>query len=362
MFIIFLAVLFGASWYVPFRLKHLLGLATIWPWQVLAFLLLLSYPLLLMTIAASSQSRIIGVVYNLLGLWMMLYLAFCVFLLVGHLLSPLLGKVSGAWIAAVCFALSFAYVATGFIKAQSFKVIEYEIPVKGLQAGVTIVHLPDVHLGTQRGAGYLKRVVKAVNDLNPDIVLFNGDLVDANIALSKDVFAGFDALGGEKYFTSGNHEYYIDTAKTFEMINGAGIRILDNEMVETHGLQLIGLGYMNADNKTHDAHRVNDLTIEEELPKIKRDAGKPVLLAHHSPVGLSYVAAGKIDLMLSGHTHGGQIFPFTLFAKKLFPLVKGLHEIDGAKFLVSQGAGTFGPLMRLGTVNEIQLVKLIPNL
>lgn len=77
-------------------------------------------------------------------------------------------------------------------------------------------------------------------------------------------------------------------------------------MVDTHGLQLIGLEYMNAHRVTYDAHIVNDLTMEEELPRIQRSADRPTILVHHNPVGLQHAHRGKIDAMLSGHTHGGQ--------------------------------------------------------
>ena len=117
---------------------------------------------------------------------------------------------------------------------------------------------------------------------------------------------------------------------------------------------------MNADRATYDAHMVNDLTMEEELPKIQRSPVKPLLLAHHSPVGMQYASKGGVDVMLAGHTHGGQIFPGTILTKIRFPTLKGRFTIDDMTLLVSQGAGTFGPWMRLGTFSEVQFIKLVP--
>lgn len=105
-------------------------------------------------------------------------------------------------------------------------------------------------------------------------------------------------------------------------------------------------------------HAVNNLTIKEELPKIPLSKDLPVVLMHHSPVGLEYVARAGVDLMLSGHTHAGQIFPATLITPLLFPLNKGLHRQSNTYFFVSQGAGTYGPRMRLGSSNEINLIRL----
>ena len=214
------------------------------------------------------------------------------------------------------------------------------------------MHIPDLHLGAQRAEAYLGNVVDTINRHNPDLVLYNGDLVDSNIALRPELFALFRTVKGEQYFTTGNHEFYLNTTRALELTAGAGIRILRSELVETHGLQLIGMEYMNADRKTYDAHMVNNLTLEEELPKIQRSAGLPTLLAHHSPVGLQYVSAGNINIMLSGHTHGGQVFPGTALIGMRFPMNKGRHQVGGATLLVSQGAGTFGPWMRLGTLTN----------
>jgi predicted MPP superfamily phosphohydrolase len=223
------------------------------------------------------------------------------------------------------------------------------------------MHISDLHLGAQRGEAYLQDVLEAVKRHRPDLVLYNGDLVDSNIALRPELFALFKNVDAEQYFTTGNHEFYIDTSKALTFIENAGIRILRSEMVETHGLQFIGLEYMNADRGTYDAHIVNDLTIEEELPKIQRSASLPTLLAHHSPVGLQYVSKGNIDVMLAGHTHGGQLFPGNILTKIRFPMNKGQYQAGGTTLLVSQGAGTFGPWMRLGTFNEVQLVTLVPG-
>ena len=160
------------------------------------------------------------------------------------------------------------------------------------------------------------------------------------------------------YFCTGNHEHYVDMEKALDIIAGHGVRILHNEVVQTNGFQLVGLDYMNADENTFDMHAVNKLTIKEELPKILLDQNLPVVLMHHSPVGLDYVVKAGVDLMLSGHTHAGQMFPATLINNYIFPLNKGLHRKGGTTFFVSQGAGTYGPRIRLGSNNEINLIRL----
>ncbi len=357
MFIIVMTLLAISAWYIPSRLKSLLRLRRVWPWR----LLLAVFPVVLLSGAYTSANPLLAWLYNVSGLYLIFHGCFFLYLILTHILTPLLRKASGRKIVAVGLALSLFYVGYGFWRANSFTVTDYEIPVKGLAEKLTIAHISDLHLGAQRGEDYLARVIEAVKARRPDVVLFNGDLLDSDIALRPELFSLFKNLPGEKFFTTGNHEFYIDTDLALRLIGQAGIRILRNEMVEISGLQLIGLDYMSADQNARDPHIVNDLTIEEELPKIRRRADVPSILIHHSPVGLAYIEDGGIDLMLSGHTHGGQLFPGIFLAQIRYPLVKGLSQVGETRFLVSQGAGTFGPWMRVGTFNEVQMVTLVPD-
>lgn len=356
-----LLTLVFAAWYIPFRLKLLLGLKRAWPWQVLTLAIIAGYYGILAKGIYTSTNPGAAVAYNVLGLVFIFLIYLFLYLLATHILSRFLKKFTGKRIALGGMVLCLGLVGFGFFQAQSYTVTNHEITVKGLAAPVSIMHIPDLHLGAQRGEEYLSDVVGTIERYKPDIVLFNGDMVDSNIALKPEMFSLLKTVAAEQYFTTGNHEFYLDTDKALELIADAGIRILRTEKVETHGLQLIGMEYMNADRQTFDSHMVNDLTIEEELPKIIRETAKPAVLVHHSPVGLQYVSQGDIDVMLSGHTHGGQVFPGTILTHIRFPMYKGRYHIGGTTLLVSQGAGTFGPCMRLGTFSEIQFIKLLPE-
>jgi len=361
MMMICLSLFIFSAWYVPFRLKRLCGLKRAWPLSAAVFLLLAGFYGMLLKGLYTSANPAFNVAYNVLGLFLIFQTFLFIYLFAAHVLSPLLKKYPGKGVAAAGLFICLGLVGFGFIQAQSFTVTYHEIGVRGLTRPVNIMHIPDLHLGGQRREGRLKELIETVERHRPDIVLYNGDMVDSNIALTPELFALFDSVQAEQYFTTGNHEFYIDMEKALQLIAGAGIRVLRNEMAETNGIQLIGLEYMNADRVTYDSHMVNDLTIEEELPKIVRDGSKPSVLVHHSPVGLQYVSKGNIDVMLSGHTHGGQVFPGTVLVGFRFPMNKGRYQVGGTTLLVSQGAGTFGPWMRLGTFNEIQFVKLIPE-
>lgn len=140
------------------------------------------------------------------------------------------------------------------------------------------------------------------------------------------------------------------------------VHVLHNEVVETNGLQLVGLDYMNADAETFNMHPSEDRrTIQSVLSRLRLKRGLASVLMHHSPSGAQYAAAAGIGLMLSGHTHAGQFFPGTVFARWVFEFNRGLSRQGGTQVFVSQGAGTFMARVRIGTLNEINLLRLVPG-
>lgn len=265
-----------------------------------------------------------------------------------------------AWCATVPAVLAALLVFGGWLHAQSFQIRTLEIPLAGLQKPVTVLHISDLHLGPQRGKAWLRRMVDTVNAQNPDFVLYNGDLADSNCALHDDLFTLFRDVRVPQLYTIGNHEYYIDTPRVLKLIEKNGIRILRNEAVEIAGIEVTGLEYMSEKSIKKDPHRVNNLTVEEEVPKIVRKGKLPQVLFHHTPRGADFIARSGFDVMISGHTHDGQVFPGVLFTKLMFPYECGFYRIGNMTLFVSQGAGTFGPWMRLGTSNEIQLIRFVP--
>ncbi|MDR1313906.1 MAG: metallophosphoesterase [Deltaproteobacteria bacterium] len=360
MFLAVMALLALSLVYTPWRMKKWMGLKRFWPWTAVGFAWTGGYLALIMSGAYTLDSRFFAVLFVALGLLFM----FGVYAFFGTLLLEILKAAvkklpAKAAARAVC-VLSLALVAYGFANAQSFRVTRYEIEVPGLRKAVTLVHAPDLHLGPARGAGYLRKALAAIDGLKPDFVLYNGDLVDGNIALKPEVFDQFRNVDARQYFTTGNHEYYVDTDEVLDFVRNAGIRALLSERVEESGLNLIGMHYMNADLNTNQGHRVNDLGLDRELPKIARDPDLPDLLVHHSPVGLQYADGEGIEVYLAGHTHAGQVFPGTLLIRRNFPYFRGRYDIGGVKLLVSQGVGTFGPVMRLGTFSELQHITLKP--
>ncbi|MDR0356098.1 MAG: metallophosphoesterase [Deltaproteobacteria bacterium] len=375
MFMAILAVLVFSAFYEPYFLRKMFGSKKrVWPFQILTLLFLAGYFALVASGASTKPSYVVAFLYDFLGLFFIfqVYLFFYLRLvqlicLLRKLLFPSAKKVKVfspkpllKKQAIFGLLLCAGLVIYGAIEARSFIVTEHEIALPNLKREVRVLHAPDLHLGASRGEAYLETILAAVAELKPDIIFYNGDMVDSRLALKPEIFDQFKNLPAEQYFTTGNHEYYVGVDEVVDMVKNAGIVVLRSQLVDTHGIQFIGLEYMNADPESTDAHQVNALAMSEELPKIASSSERPIVVIHHSPVGMKYASAYGAKAMLSGHTHGGQVFPGTLIIKSRFPMYKGRYKLDDMVVLVSQGAGTFGPMLRLGTENEIQLVRFVP--
>jgi len=221
-----------------------------------------------------------------------------------------------------------------------------EVELEGFGTELNIVQLSDIHVGSVRGDGYLKRIVEKVNKLEPDAVVITGDLFDGSAPLHDDMIDPLNDIVAPVYFISGNHEMYEGIDEIRRIISNTKLHDLDDKVVEIKGVQLIGVGFEQQKNN-----------LNGNIPSFDKD--KPAILLHHIPEGVDYAKSTGIDLMLTGHTHNGQIVPFNLLVKMIFSRSEGLYDVDGMKLYVSPGTGTWGPPMRLGSMNEITLLHLI---
>jgi predicted MPP superfamily phosphohydrolase len=256
--------------------------------------------------------------------------------------------------------LTAAVSLYALFNALSFTIASVSIPIKNLKNEVKIAQISDVHLGAARGKGYLEKIVAKTNEFKPDFVVITGDIADSRAALTGEMFTPLKNLEAPAYFVYGNHDAYIGLNEIINKMKENNVQILGNEVVVTNGLKLIGLNYMKADDTVYDPHQVTAETIKDILPTLDLSGDNPKVALHHGPWGIEYMNEYGIDLVLAGHTHGGQIFPANLMAKLIFPYVKGLAAYKGTYMYVSQGAGTFLPRMRLGTNNEINFISLEP--
>ncbi|GAA3195972.1 metallophosphoesterase [Dactylosporangium siamense] len=218
--------------------------------------------------------------------------------------------------------------------------------------GTRIALVSDVHLGALRGRAHTERVVAAVNALDADIVAMVGDLVDGTVGDLASAAEPLRGLRGRRgvYFVTGNHEYFSGHEDWIEQVGALGLRVLRNARVEIDGLDLAG---------------VNDATggsvgdpPDYDLALAGRDPARPVVLLAHQPVQAHEAAKRGVDLQLSGHTHGGQLWPFHYVTRMSQPVISGLGEVGGMPVYVTNGAGFWGPPVRVGAAPDVTLVEL----
>ncbi|PXY02620.1 hypothetical protein DF185_00565 [Marinifilum breve] len=250
----------------------------------------------------------------------------------------------------------------GVWNASHQRVKYVDVRIDGLEKNLKLVHLSDIHLGHFRGAEFLEKMVKKTNAQHADAIFITGDYLDAKIALKNEHFEPLKKLNAPIYFVEGNHDEHTDIEAINSKMREVGVRVLENEIVKFNGIQIVGLNHMLADKETFDMHASPfKPTVKTTLAELQVQANQPAVLLHHAPNGIKYASQYGIDLYLAGHTHAGQIFPFNLLSEFLFEYNRGLHEYQGTKVFVSEGVGTAGPPMRLGTQSEIVVINLIAN-
>lgn len=258
--------------------------------------------------------------------------------------------------AGATLALLACITAWGIYGGQKVPAIkQIAIPFKDLPPeleGFKIAQISDMHIDSNWKLRQFAGIVDEINAAKPDLVLVTGDLIDPGIACAP----GLAELAGKiksrfgLYGSLGNHEYYYGLDSSMELYKAFGIKLLRNEARLVGGLRLIGLGDI------HTEH----LTEEEVTGQLKKNSnGEFTIVMSHQPVFYPAIAAAGKYLVLSGHTHKGQIFPFHVFTKLFYKYFYGLYRIDDSVFYVTSGAGTWGPALRWLAPAEIPVITLV---
>jgi predicted MPP superfamily phosphohydrolase len=229
-------------------------------------------------------------------------------------------------------------------------------------SGLSIVQLTDIHIGPTIGRKVLESVVEKANGAKPDAVVITGDLVDGRVSELRDkveVLAQLRARYGV-YFVTGNHEYYSGVDPWLTELRRLGIRVLRNERValgdSARSIDLAGIDDAGA------ARFGNGHGPDLEKALAGRDPERELIVLAHQPKAIAEVSAMKAGLQLSGHTHGGQIFPFNAVVALVQPYVSGLHHHNElTQIYVSRGTGYWGPPMRLLAPAEVTKLVLAPG-
>jgi predicted MPP superfamily phosphohydrolase len=219
--------------------------------------------------------------------------------------------------------------------------------------GFRIVQISDLHIGPILDRRFAARLVERCNALRPDLIAITGDLVDGHVARVADEvepFAGLQAVHGV-FFVTGNHDYYSGADAWVARVERLGMCALRNRHV-TIGRD--GAAFDLAGVEDHHAHLVSSTQRSDLTAALAgRDAQRPVVLLAHDPLTFRSAARLGVDLQLSGHTHGGQIWPFRYLVRLSTPFVVGHYRRDASQLYVSRGTGFWGPAMRLFAPGEI---------
>lgn len=243
--------------------------------------------------------------------------------------------------------LSLLIGALGFVNAQFPVVRKVRLESSKVSRPMRFVQISDVHIGS-RTSGFLDRVMRQINRLDADFLCITGDFIDAS-GVTETELASLKSYTGKIYFCIGNHEKYEDLDAITQRLSNLGVTVLRNQSVIDGNVQFIGIDDM--DDALQVSRQIAKVTIEHE---------NFVILLYHRPRGLRAAADSGVDLMLSGHTHNGQIVPFNLIVARVFAKTRGLYQRGKTSLYVSTGTGTWGPIMRIGTRSEITLFEIIP--
>jgi uncharacterized protein len=242
--------------------------------------------------------------------------------------------------------------------ARDIELEVVDVKINNLKQPYSIVQLSDIHIGGLIDKDFIKSLVDKVNILNPDVIVITGDLVDTKLDFAK---AALDELRNLKsnfgtYFIVGNHEYFHGVQPIIDYVNSLGIKTLENENVyigaKDTGFYLCGV---------YDRFGNRYGSYKPDIKKaLENTNNHPTVLLAHQPKFIDELESTKgIDLILCGHTHGGQIFPFNFLVKLQQPYVRDLNtHNEFTQVYVNKGTGFWGPPMRLGASSEITFLKL----
>lgn len=271
-----------------------------------------------------------------------------------------LSRLSARW----AVALTILSTVAGLVIARRPRLVEVDIPVARLPSalhGFSIAQISDLHVGSTIKRGFVERIVARVNDLNADLIAVTGDLVDGSVFdLSRHTapLAGLEARHGV-YFVTGNHEYYSGEGAWTAELRRLGLIVLKNQHVilQHDGASLLLAGVTDFSAHHFDAAQRSD----PAAALIGAASGdRPKILLAHQPSSAKAAAAAGYDVQISGHTHGGQFWPWNLLVGYFQPFTAGLNRLHNLMIYVSRGTGYWGPPNRFVVPGEITRIRLVP--
>jgi uncharacterized protein len=337
----------------PLQFGPLVASVTLW-----AFALLSASFVAASLLAWFYANQLVRAIYSLAAIWLalfnFLFFAACSCWAIYGTSRIFRWQLDGRLLAAISFSAALAAGIYGIVNAAWLRVKRVRVRLPGLPEswrGRVAALVSDTHLGHVRGAGFVRRIVALLNRAKPDIVFLAGDMYDGTAVNAEKLASPFREIVAPygTYFVTGNHEEFRDPKQYIAAISKAGVRVLKNEKVTVDGLQVVGVFY-------HDS--TWEPRLQEVLQAAAIDRTRASILITHEPRHLSVAEREGISLQVSGHTHGGQMIPWTRFAARMFGrFVHGLQRFGQMLVYTSYGAGTWGPPARVGTYAEIVLIE-----
>ena len=302
-------------------------------------------------------SRLVTLLYRIAAVWLGMFNYFfwatCLCWWTSYALAMLKLNADRPLIAYTFFSLALVVSFYGLVNARILRIRRIPVLLPGLPAswrGRTALVISDLHLGHVNGAGFSRRIAELATSLNPDVILLPGDLFDGGKAEAAALVEPFRALAPPfgSYFSTGNHDEFGNAALYGEVLTGVGIRVLANEKVTVDGLEIAGVSHGDS---------FHPIRLRATLKSLQLLPGRASILLNHVPTRLAQVEKAGISLQVSGHTHCGQLFPYTWFTRRIYgKFTYGLQRFGALQVFTSSGAGTWGPPMRVGTHPEVALL------
>jgi len=262
-------------------------------------------------------------------------------------------------VAAILFGIALVATVYGLVNAQWIRVSRVTVRLRhlpGVWQGRTAALVTDLHLGPLFGAGFLRRVIARLRFLRPDAVFIGGDMFDGSTFGADQLVAPWREFSTPQgiYYVTGNHDEFVERSIFLDAVKRTGVQVLNNEKTTVDGLQIVGI---------HDSEAENPAELRSILRQVAIDRLRPSVLVAHRPVNLSVAEEEGISLQLSGHTHGGQIWPWNLLVSRIYGrFAHGLSRLGNLQLYTSNGVGAWGPPLRVGTKSEIVLIQFEKDL
>ena len=337
----FVGINFAVNYYIYRRLCFFFKVKRRWFHYILLIVLSSSYVwarVIESNFSNSFSSMLCGVAASWMGIGLLLFSYLLVYELLKMFFRPR-RRVTGVVILALTAVTSiYAMINARVIRVST---VEIKAPVD-----IKMVQLSDIHLRST-DTNLLRLVVERTNELEADVVLMTGDIFDSGQSQEQEVISILNKLDAPAFFVIGNHERHGRAEKVTELLAKTKVKVLRNETVVFKGIEITGIDDTGSEE-----------VLAEKLSKLEIGKRGYSVLMHHRPIGIEAVSNAGIDLMVCGHTHNGQIFPFNYIVGLFFGHMKGLYRYGDFHLYVSTGTGTWGPRMRLGSKSEIVLFKL----